>query len=178
MANDESREATRTAADPRFGPYPTHDLVVSSDPNDRRAHRRSRDSLLGLHLHQCGRDGRGVRHHHQSRRMVHSEALMPLLRRLCPGCRSALLPPRAVRCPRCARRHEQYRGSRTARGYDEDYQRLRPEVLKRDRFICRYCGRKAKTVDHVVPLARGGASTMENMIAACVSCNSARGARN
>jgi 5-methylcytosine-specific restriction endonuclease McrA len=47
------------------------------------------------------------------------------------------------------------------RGYDSKWQRVSLLVLKRDKFICHYCqaplvrGENA-TVDHVVPLFRGG----------------------
>jgi 5-methylcytosine-specific restriction endonuclease McrA len=41
--------------------------------------------------------------------------------------------------------------------------------------LCHYCGRKfsAKelTMDHVVPLARGGTSTQGNIVPACRECN-------
>ena len=37
---------------------------------------------------------------------------------------------------------------------------------------CAYCGRsKPSTLDHVVPKARGGKTTKENLIAACADCN-------
>ena len=37
---------------------------------------------------------------------------------------------------------------------------------------CAYCGRsKPSTLDHVVPKARGGKTTKENLIAACGDCN-------
>ncbi len=40
---------------------------------------------------------------------------------------------------------------------------------------CHYCGRdvgaKALTVDHVVPLVRGGRSIRANMVPACRECN-------
>jgi 5-methylcytosine-specific restriction enzyme A len=43
---------------------------------------------------------------------------------------------------------------------------------------CHYCGtevgRQALTVDHIVPLARGGRSTRGNMVPACKPCNSAK----
>jgi 5-methylcytosine-specific restriction endonuclease McrA len=45
-----------------------------------------------------------------------------------------------------------------------------------DMGICHYCGRKFKpeelTMDHVVPLARGGTSTKGNVVPACKECNS------
>jgi len=43
---------------------------------------------------------------------------------------------------------------------------------------CAYCGkRKPLTQDHVVPVSQGGAHTASNIIPACVSCNSSKGAR-
>ncbi|HRR33583.1 MAG TPA: HNH endonuclease [Kiritimatiellia bacterium] len=44
--------------------------------------------------------------------------------------------------------------------------------------VCHYCGRKvgekALTLDHVVPVARGGTSTKGNVVPACKACNSAK----
>jgi 5-methylcytosine-specific restriction endonuclease McrA len=41
--------------------------------------------------------------------------------------------------------------------------------------VCYYCGRifkpKDLTMDHVVPLARGGRSTKDNLVACCKDCN-------
>lgn len=41
--------------------------------------------------------------------------------------------------------------------------------------ICYYCGEKTEpidiTMDHVVPLSRGGKSTKGNVVPACKSCN-------
>jgi len=43
---------------------------------------------------------------------------------------------------------------------------------------CHYCGRRvgaaALTLDHIVPLARGGRSTRGNCVPACRECNSAK----
>jgi 5-methylcytosine-specific restriction protein A len=45
--------------------------------------------------------------------------------------------------------------------------------------ICYYCGKKfsAKelTLDHIVPLARGGTTTPGNVVAACLACNKDKG---
>lgn len=66
--------------------------------------------------------------------------------------------------------------SATARGYDAAWQRLRLVILERDDYRCRWCGRQAGTVDHVVPLAAGGGRLdPANLVAACVGCNSRRG---
>ena len=41
--------------------------------------------------------------------------------------------------------------------------------------LCHYCGRKfgarELTMDHVVPIARGGTSTPGNIVASCKACN-------
>jgi 5-methylcytosine-specific restriction endonuclease McrA len=48
----------------------------------------------------------------------------------------------------------------------------RAGVLRRDGRRCGYCGRRADTIDHVVPRSRGGPHTWDNCVAACRSCNS------
>jgi len=43
---------------------------------------------------------------------------------------------------------------------------------------CAYCGRPGKmTMDHVVPISRGGGTTADNVVPACQSCNSSKNAR-
>jgi len=44
--------------------------------------------------------------------------------------------------------------------------------------VCHYCGKKAAagalTMDHVVPVARGGVSTRGNVVPACEACNKSK----
>lgn len=44
--------------------------------------------------------------------------------------------------------------------------------------ICYYCGKKFSkeelTLDHIVPVARGGKSTRGNLVVCCKSCNQAK----
>lgn len=44
-------------------------------------------------------------------------------------------------------------------------------VLVRDQHRCAYCGRRATTVDHVVPRSRGGADSWMNTVASCAEDN-------
>jgi 5-methylcytosine-specific restriction endonuclease McrA len=68
--------------------------------------------------------------------------------------------------------------SPTARGYDAAWQRLRLVILERDEHRCRWCGGPASTVDHVRPLVAGGQRLdPANLVAACIRCNSRRGAK-
>jgi hypothetical protein len=57
--------------------------------------------------------------------------------------------------------------------------KVRFEVFKRDKFTCQYCGGKAPTVvlqvDHIHPVAEGGANDYLNLISSCVDCNSGKG---
>jgi 5-methylcytosine-specific restriction endonuclease McrA len=53
----------------------------------------------------------------------------------------------------------------------------RSNVMRRDRHLCAYCGGHATTLDHVLPVSRGGGSTWLNTVAACGTCNHRKAAR-
>ncbi|MDN5917381.1 MAG: HNH endonuclease [Pseudonocardia sp.] len=53
----------------------------------------------------------------------------------------------------------------------------RAGVLRRDGRRCAYCGRRADTIDHVIPRSRGGKHSWENCVAACRTCNSRKADR-
>lgn len=52
-------------------------------------------------------------------------------------------------------------------------------VFLRDAYTCQYCNtflsKRQATVDHVIPTSRGGKSTYENTVCACVDCNARKG---
>ena len=44
---------------------------------------------------------------------------------------------------------------------------------------CHYCGACGNTtIDHVVPISKGGAHSIENIVPACQPCNSSKGAKS
>ena len=52
-------------------------------------------------------------------------------------------------------------------------------LFLRDEFSCQYCGSKGDlTFDHVVPRARGGITSWENVVAACSPCNLRKGSKS
>lgn len=55
----------------------------------------------------------------------------------------------------------------------------RQQVLKRDRYICGYCGKRKKPsslqIDHIIPVEKRGYHGIENFVAACKSCNGPTG---
>ncbi|HOX89617.1 MAG TPA: HNH endonuclease [Burkholderiaceae bacterium] len=54
-------------------------------------------------------------------------------------------------------------------------------LFARDRHTCAYCGWHADerelTVEHIVPLSRGGRHLWTNVVTACRSCNTRKGSR-
>ena len=51
-------------------------------------------------------------------------------------------------------------------------------VLDRDRNRCGYCAGRATTIDHLVPVSRGGeARSWRNTVGACTPCNQAKADR-
>lgn len=60
--------------------------------------------------------------------------------------------------------------------------KTRFEVFKRDEFTCQYCGaippKVILHVDHIIPVASGGANKMDNFITSCQCCNLGKGARS
>jgi 5-methylcytosine-specific restriction endonuclease McrA len=66
----------------------------------------------------------------------------------------------------------------------------RKAVLQRDQYTCAYCGiqpgqpqrrqvltRQNFTVDHILPISRGGKNTWGNTVCACPLCNQRKGNR-
>lgn len=61
-------------------------------------------------------------------------------------------------------------------------QKQRFEILKRDNFICQYCGRKPPEVtlevDHKISVYNGGSNHPTNLISSCLDCNRGKGAKS
>ena len=52
-------------------------------------------------------------------------------------------------------------------------------VFLRDNYTCQYCTKeltpKQCTIDHVVPVSKGGKTTWHNVVTACYECNNSKG---
>jgi 5-methylcytosine-specific restriction endonuclease McrA len=84
-----------------------------------------------------------------------------------------------------ARRKEKRAKARNARGFQRsvgsvDHAQLRLFVLRRDNFCCHYCGKGSckLTLDHVKPRKLGGSDSPSNLVAACQTCNDAKGSKS
>lgn len=58
----------------------------------------------------------------------------------------------------------------------------RRNVAVRDKSCCQYCGvvlsTEEYTLDHIIPRSKGGLSTWNNLVLACVRCNKRKGNRS
>ena len=53
--------------------------------------------------------------------------------------------------------------------------KMRFSIYKRDGYRCQHCGRSGRFVDleidHIIPIAKGGKSTYDNLQTLCKRCN-------
>lgn len=56
---------------------------------------------------------------------------------------------------------------------------IRKRIFARDHFRCSYCGQHGGRLecDHIVPVARGGAHSDDNLTTACRACNRSKGSK-
>lgn len=121
--------------------------------------------------------------------------------RICPDCDRSWRGPKGgtvdvARCVDCqeARAKEARRATKREKGnhrrrsrfYGCDYDRTitSTEVFERDGWKCQSCGFKVKrykkynprqaTLDHIIPMSRGGGHVWSNVQTMCQSCNSAK----
>jgi 5-methylcytosine-specific restriction endonuclease McrA len=99
------------------------------------------------------------------------------------SCLDCGIPTAKSRCDTCqevreASQPKRERPSSSMRGYDANWNRVRVVVLRRDNWTCVRCNKKLvgsdATVDHRVPLARGGSNDLSNLQSMCRSCNSSK----
>jgi 5-methylcytosine-specific restriction protein A len=70
-----------------------------------------------------------------------------------------------------------HRGSATERGYGWEWEKARRETLKEQGGLCQPCLRRGhvtpncRTVDHIVPKARGGTDAKANRQTICDPCH-------
>jgi 5-methylcytosine-specific restriction endonuclease McrA len=55
-----------------------------------------------------------------------------------------------------------------------DREALRNYMRIIDGDPCSYCGVASDSVDHIIPLSRGGGHSWDNLTAACIRCNSGK----
>ncbi len=57
----------------------------------------------------------------------------------------------------------------------------RKNIYERDEFKCQYCGQtfdtKGLNLDHIIPLAKSGRNTWDNVVCSCLKCNTTKGGK-
>jgi CRISPR/Cas system Type II protein with McrA/HNH and RuvC-like nuclease domain len=57
----------------------------------------------------------------------------------------------------------------------------RTRVFERDNYQCHYCNKQltrfTASLDHIQPVSEGGDNSFDNLVTACLHCNSRRGSR-
>lgn len=99
--------------------------------------------------------------------------------RECPGCAAVFVPlhstTRTTCSSRCMNRiKDRRRRAREAGAYGDWRWSEFMRMALRFGFRCAYCGTKPEgqlDPDHVIPLSKGGANTVANLLPACRACN-------
>ncbi len=62
---------------------------------------------------------------------------------------------------------------------DKISEELRKNVFERDNHICKLnlegCTNKAEEIDHIIPITKGGLTTIDNLQSSCRNCNRKKG---
>ncbi|MDB4868185.1 MAG: endonuclease [Cohnella sp.] len=58
---------------------------------------------------------------------------------------------------------------------NKDFRRY---ILMRDKHTCHFCGEYGDTIDHLLPRAKGGHTTPDNCVCACMICNQSKADRD
>ncbi len=92
------------------------------------------------------------------------------------------LRPRLAPAPVNGWKPDSIRGSRHARGYGREWEKLRERIIERDERLCQECLRNGRTtmgteVDHVLPKSQGGTDDPSNLELKCGPCHRAKTAR-
>lgn len=132
--------------------------------NPARHKALQRSSALRLHDRTVARQARWRREHPEAVRASRTK-----------WKRANPIAVRAQDAVRRARKHGVARGCRRA------YRRFVTWVRTAPRIACYWCKAstlpRARHIDHVIPLSRGGADAVANLCVACPTCNLRKGAR-
>lgn len=86
-----------------------------------------------------------------------------------PGCYEY-----AVKDGRCYEHALKHGWDSSTRRKPAGWELTRQRVLRRDRYRCKVCGRRATVVDHILSQRFGGSEQQRNLQAMCSACHSAK----
>lgn len=104
----------------------------------------------------------------------------------CPGCTETVVVIRgwwhdSIRCRPCTIHHWRGNHEKRAQRNNVEWERISPHVIfARDSWRCQICKRRTRgkfpapssaTIDHIIPLSKGGPHLEHNLQTACLVCN-------
>ena len=67
---------------------------------------------------------------------------------------------------------------RMRKAWEYNREKIAPKVFEKHGEFCQHCGSTENiTIDHIIPIAKGGTNEFINLQPLCKSCNSSKGAR-
>jgi len=156
---------------------------------------------MGIHLKVCPQCGATFEAQFAQRRFCSNDCLQlrhhpakPVAERQCPVCATAFMVAGNHQRKFCSKRCKDWDEARQpyTKAYNAEYrarkrtqsvERVKPElVLERDGHICQLCfepvdltvgprHRLAPSLDHIVPISKGGAHSYANIQLAHIGCN-------
>lgn len=95
-----------------------------------------------------------------------------------------LIPEEISVCREAMKAKKETQQTHTADESEADFYNVRENRLKiyeRDDYLCKYCDKQltrfTATLDHITPVSEGGDNTKDNLVTACLSCNSKKNSR-
>jgi len=95
-----------------------------------------------------------------------------------------LIPEEISVCRDAIKAIKENHQTHTADENEADFYNVRENRLKiyeRDDYLCKYCDKQltrfTATLDHITPVSEGGENTKDNLVTACLSCNSRKNSR-
>ncbi len=101
---------------------------------------------------------------------------------------------KSASCVKCAKRRAKFNQRKREKEFGKTFKARcrkyntvwtpvnRMEVFRRDKWLCSYCGVRVvlskvytpnlATIDHVTPISKGGNHSIDNVVTACIACNS------
>lgn len=102
--------------------------------------------------------------------------------RPCVECQKVIYINRTQRCKECKRKRtrrtnvvNKHKQRTSLMGLESNLSTAAwNRTLKYFNYKCVYCGRQYESLDHYIPVDKGGSTTIENCVPACQRCNSAK----
>jgi len=95
-----------------------------------------------------------------------------------------MIPSQIPACQALRAKLQDFEASPAPQEEEVDYYNVREnrrKIFERDEYVCHYCDKQldqlTATLDHIVAIVAGGKNSSDNLVTACLSCNSRKNRR-